>query len=178
VTDAIGPVEWNVELPDSLFDDSVAQGYKVHARRAHRRGFPEPELKPHVTLRIGPATGGPVINELDVVGAVMGMVSFEPWSRPRYRTLIAFELTEEGAEHLTRYLKDNPTTPLTVDFNGELHTPWMFRAVTSRLIEVEITPLKKRLIDFELEYLLHGEGAVASELERRRRMTVTPAPED
>ena len=174
VTDAIEPIEWNAPMPDSLFDDSVLEGYTLHERRAHTRGFPEPELKPHVTLRIGPDSGGPVVNELDVVGAVMGTVSFEPWKRPRYRAFITFELTEDGSERLKRYLQENATTPLEVDFNGELHTPWMFREVTARLIQVEITSLRKRLIDFELQYLLHGEETVAAELERRRAMTATP----
>ncbi len=174
VTDTIEPIEWNAPMPDSLFDDSVLEGYTVHEQRAHTRGFPEPELKPHVTLRIGPETGGPVVNELDVLGAVMGTVSFEPWKRPRYRSFITFKLTEDGAERLETYLRENPTTPLEVDFNGELHTPWRLREVTSRLIQVEITPLRKRLIDFELQYLLHGEETVRAELERRRAMSATP----
>jgi hypothetical protein len=174
VTDTIEPVEWNVPMPDSLFDDSVLEGYTVHEQSAHTRGFPEPELKPYVTLRIGPEAGGPVVNEVDVVGAVMGTVSFEPWKRPRYRSFITFKLTEDGAERLRTYLQENPTTPLEVDFNGELHTPWMFREVTSRLIQVEITPMRKRLIEFELQYLSHGEETVTAELERRRAMSATP----
>ena len=178
VTDVIEPIEWNVPMPDSLFDDSVLEGYEVRERRAHNRGFPEPELMPDVTLRIGPESGGPVINERDVVGAVMGSVSFESWRRPRYRTLITFELTEEAAERLKTYLQVNPETPLTVDFNGEFQSPWIFRRVHSRFIQVELTRLNKRLIDVERQYLLHGEEAVAAELERRRLMNETPAAED
>lgn len=174
VTDVIQPIEWNAPMPDSMFDDSVVEGYEVHERKAHARGFPEPELMPHVTLRIGPSSGGPVINELDVVGAVMGTVSFESWRRPQYRTLIAFELTDEAAIRLRSFLRENPETPLTVNFNGEFERPWVFRGITSHFIAVEVTPLRKRLIDFECEYLLRGKEAVEAELERRRTSQPTP----
>jgi hypothetical protein len=130
---------------------------------------------PNVTVRIGPESGGPIINELDLVGAVMGRVSFEPWRRPRYRTVITFELTEEAADRLQRFLRDNPKTPLTVAFNGEFEIPWVFRRVASRLIQVEITPLRKRLIDFEREYLLHGEETALAQVERQRRATTNSA---
>jgi len=170
----IEPIEWNAAMPDSLFDDTVLEGYTVHEQTVHTRGFPKPELKPNVTLRIGPDSGGPVVNELDVVGAVQGTVSFESWRRPRYRTILTFELTEEAADRLRAYLRENPETPLEVDFNGELRTPWKFRTVTMRLIQVDITLLHKRLIDVEREYLLHGEETVTAELERRRAMTATP----
>jgi outer membrane lipoprotein-sorting protein len=165
--DVIEPIEWNAEVPDSLFDESALEGCEIRERRAHNRGFPEPELMPQVTLRIGPPSGGPVINELDVVGAVAGTVSFDPWRRPRYRTLITLELTEAAADRLKGFLREHPEAPLTVDFDGEFRLPWIFRNVDSRFIVVEITPLKKRLIDFEREYLVHGEKAVAAELERR-----------
>jgi outer membrane lipoprotein-sorting protein len=178
VLEVVEPIEWNAALPDSMFDDSVTAGFEVHEGKAHKRGFPEPELKPHVTLRIGPETGGPVINERDVVGAVMGAVSFEPWRARKWHTMITFELTEEAAERLERYLRENPDTPLTVDFNGEIRGPWFFRQVVSHFIRVEITPLRKRLIEFEREYLLRGEEAVAAELERRRAMTETAADGD
>ncbi len=178
VVEVVQPIRWNEPLADALFDDSVTAGYEVYEGRAHRRGFPEPELMPHVTLRIGPESGGPVINELDLVGAVMGRVSFEPWRRPKYRTVITFELTEEAADRLRGFLRDNPKTPLTVDFNGELEIPWVFRRVEWRLIQVEITPLKKRLIDFEREYLVHGEEAAMAEVERQRQRLATPSSAD
>jgi len=170
VTDVVEPIEWDVPMPDSLFDDSVVEGYEVHEGKAHTRGFPKPELMPNVTLRIGPDSGGPVINELDVVGAVTGTVSFEPWRVRKYHTIITFELTEEAADRLKTYLEENPDTPLVVDFNGELQTPWPFHTVTSRFIQVELTPLRKRLIDFEREYLLHGEETVAAQLEHLRSL--------
>jgi hypothetical protein len=174
VLEVVEPIQWNASLPDSLFDDSVTAGYEIHEGQAHRRGFPEPQLMPNVTLRIGPESGGPIINELDLVGAVMGRVSFEPWRRPRYRTVITFELTEEAADRLQRFLRDNPKTPLTVAFNGEFEIPWVFHRVESRLIQVEITPLRKRLIDFEREYLLHGEETALAQVERQRQRLATP----
>ena len=97
---------------------------------------------------------------------------------PLHRGQWAPHPAPEAAERLGRYLRDNPDTPLTVDFNGEVRGPWVFRQVVSRFIRVEITPLRKRLIDFEREYLLHGEEAVAAELARRRAMTATPAASD
>jgi hypothetical protein len=172
-TDVFEFIEWDAPMSDSLFDDSIAEGFEIFEGKAHTRGYPKPELMPYVTLRIGPDSGGPVINELDVVGAVMGTVSFEPWRARKYHTIITFELTEEGAGRLRSYLEENPDTPMVVDFNGEMQTPWNSGMVASRFIQVELTPLRKRLIDFEREYLLHGEETVAAQLEHIRSQAQT-----
>ncbi len=176
-TDAVEPITWNAELPDSLFDDSSAEGLELRERKAHTRGFPAPELKPEVTIRIGPETGGAVVNELDVVGAVAGTILFEPWKRWRYHTIITFELTEEAADRLRSFLVENPGTRLMVDFNGEFHRPWFHPRVASRFIEVEMYPLRLRLIDFEIGYLEHGEETARAAVERARAMSSRPSPQ-
>jgi hypothetical protein len=176
-TDAVEPITWNAVLEDSLFDDSAAEGLELHERKAHTRGFPAPELKPEVTIRIGPETGGAVINERDVVGAVAGTILFEPWKKWRYHTIITFELTAEAAERLQRFLDENPETPLQVDFNGEFARRWFHPRVSSRLIQVEMYPLRLRLIDFEIGYLEHGEETARAAVERARAMNATPPPQ-
>jgi len=171
----VEPITWGADLPDSMFDDSSIEGFTIHERKMHTRGFPAPELKPEVTLRIGPETGGPVVNELDVVGAVAGTVLFEPWKRVRYHTIITFELTEEAAERLQRFLNEHPDSRLQVDFNGEFVRRWFHPRVSSRFVQIELFPLRKRLIDFEIEYLAGGREAALAEVERQRALRSTPS---
>ncbi len=176
--ETVEPITWGADLQDSLFDDSSIEGFTIHERKMHTRGFPAPKLKPEVTLRIGPEIGGPVVNELDVVGAVAGTILFESWKRVRYHTIITFELTEEAADRLQRFLTEQPDTRLQVDFNGEFVRPWFHPQVTSRFIQVELFPLRKRLIDFEIGYLAGGREAALAEVERQRALRSTPTPAD
>gem|GEM_PF-4083971 len=120
-----------------------------------------------VSYRVG---GGPSCRELASLPAALADAG---WT-----SVITDRTTGEAAERLQRFLDENRQTPLQVDFNGEFVRRWFHPRVASRLIQVEMYPLRLRLVDFEIGYLEHGKETALAEVERQRALRSTPMPED
>ena len=124
-------IQWNTPLDEKLFQ--LPEGVEISERESRPLFFTRTQLKDNVTVWVGPRGGSPVVTEKDIAKVSCGTTSIErEGGNERYRTIIYFDLNEDGEEKLRSHTKTHINEKLLIDFNGEI--------IYERTIKTEVGP--------------------------------------
>ncbi len=129
-------IEWNVPLPDELFEFPSVDGWKFSENRMERFDFSRTRMQADLMLEVRPQHGPVLLTESDFVKEISGAsVSERTEDGQKSRNVsITLLLTKAGAEKLKAFVADHPGERLMVDFNGEVQNE----------IEIQPSPMGNR----------------------------------
>lgn len=147
-----GGLEWNIPLPDALFEIDEAEGWTFVDDGVHRNEFVGTRLKDGVTVTIGPVGGPPALIETDIEAVTAGTSTLRPGETEREVT-VNVVLTPEGQEKIRAYTSAHRGERLTIDFNGEMVIELTIGGTIGRQFRLDISRAGITLEQFAERYL-------------------------
>jgi outer membrane lipoprotein-sorting protein len=151
-------IQWNTPLDDTLFQ--LPEGVEADEIEHRPPHFARTQLKDDVTLWLGPKGGTPVLTEKDLSQVAYGQTSIEREDgNDKYRTLVCFDVNEDGQARLRKHTREHINEKLLIDFNGEIiYEPTIRSEIVSRFIIVlcesdMIEEHESALREFEEKYI-------------------------
>jgi hypothetical protein len=147
-----GRLEWDVDLPDELFEEPRAEGWTVQEERMHKVGFTRTRLADGVSLTIGPRGGSPVITEADIEAVLHGISSWVT-GQEEPRVALFARTTPDAEPELRSFTTAHRGERLLVCLNDEFEYEITVGGPIGRELQLDITRLGKTLEEFEQDYL-------------------------
>ena len=147
-----GGLEWNIPLPDELFEIDEAEGWTFVDDGIHRNEFVGTRLKESVSVTIGPVGGPPALTEADIESVTSGTSTLRPGETEREVT-VNVVLTPAGQEKIRAYTSAHRPERLTIDFNGEMAIELTIAGTIGRQFRLDISRAGITLEQFAERYL-------------------------
>jgi hypothetical protein len=147
-----GGLEWNVPLPDGLFEITEADGWTFVDDGVHRHGFVATRLRDGVGVTIGPTGGPPVLTEADIEAITSGTSTLRSGESQR-EVVVNVVLAPAGKEKIRAYTSAHRGERLAIDFNGEMAFELTVGGTLGREFQLDISRLGLTLEQFAERYL-------------------------
>jgi len=147
-----GGLEWNVPLPDSLFEITEAEGWTFVDDGVHRNDFGGTRLKNGIRVTIGPVGGPPVLTEADIEAITSGAATLRSGESQR-EVVVNVVLAPAGHEKIRAYSSAHRGERLAIDFNDEMAIELTIGGTIGREFRLDISGLGVTLEQFAERYL-------------------------
>jgi len=147
-----GGLEWNVPLPDDLFEIDETEGWTFVDDGVHRNEFLGTRLKGDTTVTIGPPGGSPALTEADIEAITSGTSTLRA-GETRREVVVNVVLTPVGQEKIRAYTSTHRGERLTIDFNGEMSLELTIGGTIGREFRLDISRMGLTLEEFAERYL-------------------------
>ena len=147
-----GGLEWNVPLPDELFEIDETEGWTFVDDGLHRIEFFGARLKEGITLTIGPVGGPPALTETDIEAITSGTSTLGP-GEARREVTVNVVLSPAGQEKIRAYTSEHHGERLVIDFNGEMSLELTIGGTIGREFRLDISRMGITLEQFADRFL-------------------------
>jgi hypothetical protein len=147
-----GNLEWDVALPDEMFEPPNLEGWTIVDEWVREVGFPESALADGVMLRVGSEDGPAILTEADIAAVPSGREVRRSGEEPRRTvTLVA---TPAAGSRLREYTSAHLGERVVFDLDdGALRFDIRIGGTIGREMQVDITPTGMTLEEFAEAYL-------------------------
>jgi hypothetical protein len=156
----ISQIEWDVALPDALFDLPDLQGWEFKDAVVTSLDFSRDALRTGVSFRVRTQDGQTVLTEDDVAAVPRGrLITTLTDGQQTVEMRISLRLTEQGQDKLERVSAARVGQKLILDFNGQVQREMVALRALRSVDLIDVSELAETLEEFEARYLTESDPA-------------------
>jgi hypothetical protein len=147
-------IEWDVPLPDALFDLPDLQGWEFNDAVVTSLDFSHDALRSGLRFRVRTQDGQTVLTEDDVAAVPRGRrITTLTDGQQTVEMLISLRLTQEGQDALETMSAAHVGEKLILDFGGQAQQEMVVLQPLRSLVPMDVSGLAQTLEEFEARYL-------------------------